>query len=518
MRTFRRNMLPAMFIAGLSCVSAPAAVSIRDFIPAERITAMEKVVSMRSTGTISVGGLTGDVEMVYAVPAMTYLTADLGILQFAQGFDGFFAWARDQNNQVAELTGLDLRKVVNDAFVASQSYVMDDRMPGVVEYVKDSSIGSSAYHIFFALPEGGDSLWLFISYETGRVEITREYLDELLIYTYYHDFREVEGIDVAFRVTAESSNPLLNSIITINSVEINIPVDRSLFAMATEIAIDYAFPRNVDSVVMTMNYINGFLLLEAEVIGGDSAVFILDSGAGMNVIDQSFARRIGLEVTGELPAKGVSGYEAAGITHIDSLDIGGVRLLHQKAAVFDFSNLNLRLPGKPGGILGYDFLSRFPFRIDYRRRKFTIYHPEAFRPPDSNFAISFDLYMKIPVIAAEIEGCRGEFMVDLGNALGLILHRRFTEHCNIREKLTDIKDMEHSVGGIGGTSQAYAATGHDLRFGAVEVKKVPLAVAGGDEGAFGSAELDGNIGNLLLEKFSVVLDYTSKTIYVLPEG
>ncbi|MBN2226871.1 MAG: clan AA aspartic protease [candidate division Zixibacteria bacterium] len=504
-------LLTCIIMTSLSVLGA----DIRDYLNPDEVQALSNVSSLRLTGTITMSGMTGTFERVFATPNRTYAYFDLGIIQFSQGYDGKTAWAKDQNQQVMALTGLDLRKIINEVYIFGGAYAIDGRMPGRVTYQKDTLINDVVYHTFFIMPEGGDSLWVLINDETHRIEITKEYLDELVIYSYSSDFRTVEGMDLAFTVKAEASNALMSYTMTVSSAEVNETIDPALFVMQSVETVDYRFPDDVDSVIVPVQYHRGHLSIDAT-IGGLTRRFLLDTGAGMNILDEKFASDLKLEATGSIPAKGVSGYDTTAITDIDTLVVSSLALVHQKASVLDFGGLDLGVPGEFGGILGYDFLSRLPFRVDYNMPQIVFYHPERFRAPDTAAAIDFELFMKTPTIGAILDNCPGRYLIDLGNSQGLILHGDYVDDCELADRLTDHQEVA-GVGGVGGTSEAYAAVGHQLVLGTVIVKTVPLLVATGESGIVRSTEVDANIGNLLLEKFSPLFNYSERTLYLLPK-
>jgi hypothetical protein len=89
------------------------------------------------------------------------------------------------------------------------------------------------------------------------------------------------------------------------------------------------------------------------------------------------------------------------------------------------------------------------------------------------------------------------------------------EH-NLTETFTDIKDMSAGISGVGGYSNVYAATGSDFKMGAMETETLPLMVAEAEGGIVESRKIDGNIGNLFLRDFSILMDYGRKKLYILP--
>jgi len=171
---------------------------------------------------------------------------------------------------------------------------------------------------------------------------------------------------------------------------------------------------------------------------------------------------------------------------------------------------------KFAGVIGYDFISNFPLKIDYSNKDLIFYNPSSFIPPDSDLSVDFEFFMKIPAIKADYAGQAGKFIVDLGNSSGLILHGPFVNKYNLKETFSDIEEMKGGITGVGGTSETYAAIGGEFLLGPVKIESTPLMVAQSETGLVESTVIDGNIGNLLLEKFTIILDYLNKKIYILP--
>ena len=103
---------------------------------------------------------------------------------------------------------------------------------------------------------------------------------------------------------------------------------------------------------------------------------------------------------GGLPAKGVAGYETVAFARVDSLLVDRLKLGGGLVAIVDLKSLSLRLPGEIGGLIGYDLLSKLPFKISYETKEIIFYHPDRFKPPDPALAVDFELMMKVPLIKA----------------------------------------------------------------------------------------------------------------------
>jgi len=516
MKSKNSLIILATILSMMVFITGAFAIEMKDLIDGDQLARIKAVKSARSIGTLELGGLTGQMEIVYVVPDKIYTVTDLSILRLVQAYDGRTAWMEDQNGQILELSGMEKQNLVTGAYMAGMSYMFDDRMPGEVTYLADTTIKEEDYYLFSAFPENGDTLWLYINKNSNRLEVVRERLDEIDVMTYLLDFRVVDGIEMPFVSRTESAIQQLNSVITTTSIEFDVDVDPSLFQVGLSDEKDYFFPENVDSVVVPFTLYGGHIYIDVSVNGLPAAKFILDSGAGINVINKPYAEEIGLKSSGELPAKGVAGYGTASVAPLDSMSIGGVSLYRQVAGIIDFGGGSLEKVGDIGGIMGFDLMHRFPFRLDFKNNRLVFYNPESFTPPDSMLSVDFELHLKVPLVTAQYNDTDGRFLVDFGNALGLILHKSFVEKNDLETTFTEVQPMKGGVGGVGGESDAVAAVGTAFKLGHAEIRNPTLMVAGGTGGLMDSREVDGNIGNLVFRDFSIIMDYKNKKMYILP--
>jgi hypothetical protein len=120
--------------------------------------------------------------------------------------------------------------------------------------------------------------------------------------------------------------------------------------------------------------------------------------------------------------------------------------------------------------------------------------------------------MQVPVISGELNSIPGEFVVDLGNAFGLILHRHFIDENDLESKLDDVRDLKGLVGGIGEAVSGKSAYAASFRVGEVGLQSIRVLLADSALGIAGSEQLAGNIGNLVFENFRVLLDYSGSRL------
>jgi hypothetical protein len=274
------------------------------------------------------------------------------------------------------------------------------------------------------------------------------------------------------------------------------------------------FPAGLDSVVVPFRYQAGHIKLPVIINGSTRVWMILDSGASANIFNKSVCEKLGLEIVGKLAAKGISAYEEVEMVRVDSFSIGNLSLHNQISGSLDLSTISSSGPdGAPfGGVLGYDFLSRFPVLVNYQDSTLTIYKPESFTPSDNGIEVGFHLTMKVPTVRGELNGLPGDFIVDLGNAFGLVIHNQFAKTHNLEKQLDNIEPIPQMIGGVGGTISGKTAFAATFKVGGVLIQSLKVLIPDFGGGLAGSEELAGNIGNLVLENFSILFDYANSRL------
>jgi hypothetical protein len=110
----------------------------------------------------------------------------------------------------------------------------------------------------------------------------------------------------------------------------------------------------------------------------------------------------------------------------------------------------------------------------------------------------------------------GRFIIDLGNAIGMILHDDFLASNRLEQKLTGIQNVEGSMVGVGGMAKMRRATVQSLLLGNFELGPTEVYLPESAGGMSASRRIDGNIGNPILKQFTVLLDYERNHLVLYP--
>ena len=480
----------------------------------EAVDSLRHMTSYSARGAMELMGMKGKFVEYYVPPDRFYSRVDIGGMQLVQAFDGHTAWQIDMNGQVSELQGFERVEVLKGLYFNSHSYLFKDRFEGSYEYKGDTTKDSIRYHVVAFSPLNMDTVIAYFELESGQLALSTGYIDELAMHTYRRDYVWIGGILWPNEVDVIAEGAPVSMKARYETISLNEPIDRAIFRIPTGTGMADTFPSGLDSVVVPFRYQAGHIHLPVLVNGNTKLWMILDSGASANIFNKAVADQLGLELVGKLAAKGISAYEEVDLVRVDSIRIGSLSLLDQIAGSLDLSAISSAGPdGVPfGGVLGYDFLSRFPVLVNYQDSTLTIYNPQSFNPDDGGIEVRFHLTMKVPTVRGELNGLPGDFIVDLGNAFGLVLHNRFVETHNLYNRLDHIEPIPQMIGGVGGMISGRTAFAATFKVGDVLIQSLKVLIPDSGAGLAGSEELAGNIGNLVLENFRILLDYANSRL------
>lgn len=484
----------------------------------DAIASLDTVQSITTIGHVRLNDLEGEYTTVLVFPNKYYSEQRFPGFSLAQGYDGTTAWLRSHNGQYEAIAGIERSELLQSLYFESFGYLTNGHVNNTIDYHGRVILDNVDFHeVSFQPPDLPDTILGYFTSLTGDLRMALSKYDNAMVLTYVDQFTTVGGIRFASLYRMSSPSAGLSVEMRVDTIMLNASVDSALFSHPEANEPDFRFPENKDSVVVAISYENGNIFVTAHVNGKRNVKFILDTGSSTNIYSTLLLADADLPVVGELPVKGVGGFSSLKLVQVDSLTLGKVTLLKQIGGCMDLgAALQFKESSKQYvGILGYDFLSRFPFRIDYEKEQLILYNPAKFKAPTNGTKIPFELSMFIPMVHGELNGIAGDFIVDLGNAFGVVAHSHFAEVNHLRELLRDVRPVDRQLGGIGGLLDAETGVADSLKIGALRATGVELLLPGESTGVSGSEAIAGNIGNRFLEQYRVIFDYATNEMIFL---
>lgn len=198
--------------------------------------AWAKISTVVTTGTMDIpaAGLTGKVEITAKAPNKMLRVISLADGQFVQkqGFDGRVGWKSDPQTGLKQLEGAELEAAklegVFDTEVRLKEVYPDMKVTG------RAKVGERDAYTVLTHEPGGKAITFYFDAETGlRIAEDAEGPDESgkveKSSVFFEDYRTVGGIPFPHQIRITS--PSVNLVIHVQEVNVNVPVNDSIFAM-----------------------------------------------------------------------------------------------------------------------------------------------------------------------------------------------------------------------------------------------------------------------------------------------
>jgi len=466
------------------------------------------------------GSVTGTVEEWGASPGQHREHRNLGgVYDTLKVFDSGqnMGWLRDQNGRVQELRGVDLEDEVTVAYLSSFSYLIPDRMSGVVEFL--GSDKTRKYYLLKVSPHSGRPVTFYLEKKTYLPARQERQSGDGTLTTYYSDWRDVHGLKISFQQRQSTGDPKYDAILKLQQLRFDIPLEQTTFGKPAEWPRDFEFVSGTEAREIPFEIYNNHVYLQIQMNGGKSLRFLLDTGAEITVVDQATAEAQKLALLGPVEVTGAAGSTELAWTKIQSFKLPGVSLNNQVVGVIALDGLEPLTGRRIDGILGYDFFSRFVVEINYVKLVINLYDPSSYKydGPGESLPITLEgsvPYLRTTIVQMGNKPIEGKFNIDTGSSGSLTLNTPFVNSHRLL-KFTS-KTVPVPLAGVGGTAEQHIGRIGELRLGRLSIKNPIAGFSQSAQGDFASRNFDGVIGNEVLRRFDTVVDYSRQRLILSP--
>ena len=428
------------------------------------------------------------------------------------------AQRRDWNGFVRVLEGEELSRLRTAIFETEVLAFGPDIIPLKQAKVTKPEEGGS-YALTVNTPGGKPITWS-IDRNTGLPTKSVRPGEDSEITTTYSDWRKMGQIVTPVRATvAETNKPDYSW----ERVSLRMKSEASArdFAPIPPGPMDAHVDSNAPAI--PFNFDSAHILFKMSVNGRPPLWFILDTGADQEVLNSSRLAEFGLKPYAKTTTTGGGGsakYDyVAGVT----LTAPGVELRNQHVAAIDSAGLEAALGVPLGGLLGYDFISRFVVDIDYQKKLITLHDPKNWNYQGSGIAVPIVYDGGIPFTHGAISvgpktNIPAFFVIDFGAAETMTLTSPFVR----ANDLTRIAVSNATVNRPAGLEKQFFAQnnvrGHidQLTLDALTVHEIPINMSVNTQGAYASKNFSGTIGEGIYHRYHIILDYARNRVIFEP--
>ena len=250
----------------------------------------------------------------------------------------------------------------------------------------------------------------------------------------------------------------------------------------------------------------------------DSLNFILDTGSGGISLDSLTCVTYNLKVVpSDRTIRGIAGIRQVNFTNNNTLHLPGLKVDSLNFHINDYEILSSVYGEHVDGIIGYSFFSRYIVKINYDSNRISVYSQGSMKYPKGGHLLK-PLLVSLPIQTAKVRDAGPEttarFYFDIGAGLCLLLSSDFvTDSLKFGPK----KRMRNTQAeGVGGKAYMKVTTVREFRIGPYRFRKVPIYVFDDDYNVTSYPYLGGLIGNDLLRRFNLIINYQRRDIYMMP--
>ncbi len=264
----------------------------------------------------------------------------------------------------------------------------------------------------------------------------------------------------------------------------------------------------------------GVILVKATLNNSkDSLNFILDTGSGGISLDSQTVSHLQLpNQASDKTIRGIAGIRKVNFTYNNTLVLPGLRVDSLNFHINDYDILTSVYGEHIDGIIGYSFFNRYIVKINYDSSRIHVYSRGSMKYPRGGFLLK-PLLVNLLIQSARItdaEERMARFYFDTGAGLCLLLSKDFVEDSTLFSPKR--KKVATQVEGLGGKKQMELTTVKNFRLGPYRFKKVPAYIFDDEFNVTSYPYLGGLIGNDLLRRFNVILNYEKRDIYITPNS
>lgn len=264
----------------------------------------------------------------------------------------------------------------------------------------------------------------------------------------------------------------------------------------------------------------GVILLKARFNNiSDTFNFILDTGSGGISLDSTTTAQY------SIPHKpsGRYIYGIAGVRKVDfapnnSLSFPGLKVDSLDFYINDYEVLTSVYGVKIDGIIGYSFLKRYLVKVDFDSSTVSVFHPGYIRYPPHGILLHPD-FRGLPVVPLSIKDSKmvtTNFFFDTGAGLCFLISKQLKEDSSLLLKRRKPATIE--VQGFGGKRRMKLTLMKEVQIGSFRFRKVPTYILDDENNILAYPSGGGLIGDDLLRRFNMIINYPQKEIHLLPNS
>lgn len=278
-------------------------------------------------------------------------------------------------------------------------------------------------------------------------------------------------------------------------------------------------------VELPFELVNDLMIVEVVLNGTFPLKFIFDTGAEHTILNKiEMASLMGMRYSRKFTIMGADMKTELYAYLVRNVDLKVGRLFSPNEAILVLEEDYFNFEGVTGmqihGILGANFFRQFVLDINYRSKTITFIKPSHFKRKNKGYqTIPIEVYRNKPYLYADVDLSNDsihqvKLLLDTGASLPLLIYTDTDTTITIPPN-----SIPGNVGrGLGGYLEGYQGRVESLAFADFSMGNVLTSFQKSDSLMRYKALNDRNgiIGNQILKRFEVTIDYWNEEIYLKP--
>lgn len=508
-------------VPGLAASSAGADQTLAALRLASGGAAWDKVMTITAHGTVQQDGMNCSVrDVVDLQTGYERQATRCPAYSTAAGIDAAGAWSQDNSGQLHSLNSPEAKTLaVTDRWLNRRGPLFPNRLPAVLKALAPATVDGVTYDRVDATPADGRTVTLWIDRESHRLARTVMLRSFLTVTTLYSDYRDVDGLQLPFRITTESGKPVQVTTETVTRYELPASLSADVLARPSDAVTDVQLAGGRTTVPILPS-VSGLILVSVRIDGKGPFPFALDTG-GHAILTPATAKLLGLKAAGEGIARGAgAGATQLKYTRVRSVQLGAAKISNQSFLVMPLGPIVADRGNKPpvAGLLGLEVFERFAVTLDLAHHQLILQSFNTAQAPRDATGLPIYFTADVPLVYATLDGKRGIFQIDTGNPTALMVFPDWAERNGLaRYYLAGVAAM--AGGGVGGNFTTHAAYTRSLRLGDLTVPRRLIAVlTPPGVNAVSNPSDAGNLGMTVWRNFRVTFNYRKGLMYLTPRA
>lgn len=262
----------------------------------------------------------------------------------------------------------------------------------------------------------------------------------------------------------------------------------------------------------------GIVILDAQLDDySDTLHFVFDTGSGGISLDSTTVNLLGIKKEpSDKTIRGIAGIRTVEFAYNHQLKLPGLVVEHLDFHINDYELLSSVYGMKIDGIIGYSFLRRYIVRMDYDLMMMEVYTPGMYKYPKGGYLLQPN-FTNLPMQQLEVEDARqflSSMYLDTGAGLCLLFSQEAIEDSALLRKKRKLFPTQAE--GLGGKRQMNLTVIKSVKIGPYKFRNVPVYIFEDDYNVTNYPILTGLLGNDLMRRFNVVINYPEKVIHIKP--